>query len=103
MWPFRRKSADTEKVIAVLDDTINIVAQKWRHFSTTLVFKEDVPLQERIAAFSFPMFEGIRKNVPELRKSPDAFLLIVVAKGIEKSGTHSRAEIEEALGAALPD
>ncbi len=90
-------------MIAVLDDTIDIVADKWLYFSKTLAFKEDVVLRDRIAAFYFPMFEGLRKNVLPLRKSPDAILLIVVAKGIEKSGMQTRGEIEEALGAPLPD
>lgn len=82
---------------------IDIVADKWLYFSKPFAFKYDFVLRDRIAAFSFPMFEILRKNVLPLRKSPDAILLIVVAKGIEKSGMHTRVEIEGALGAPLPD
>ena len=101
--PRAKRASDADKVIAVFNHTIDIVTDKWLFFSKTLAFKEDVVRRDRIAAFSFPMFEGLIKNVLPLRKSPDAILLIVVAKGIEKSGTHTRGEIEEALGAPLPD
>lgn len=103
MWPFKKKKSEADEAVAVLPQTIEIVAGKWVYFCKSLPFKEDVPLIERITAFSVPMFEGIRKNVPALRKAPDALLLIIVAKGVEKSGTHTREQIEEALGAPLPE
>lgn len=100
---FGKRKGPAEAAIEVMDDTIFIAAEKWLHFCRTIPFKQDVPLADRIAAFAFPFMEGARQNVPALREAPDAFLMLIVAKGVEKSGTHARAEIEEALGVTLPD
>jgi hypothetical protein len=82
---------------------IKVAAEKWIYFCESLRFREDVPLHDRITAFYVPFSDGARSNVAALRYAPDAVLLLIVAKGIERSGTHSRPEIERALGLTLPD
>ncbi len=105
MWPFshRSKNAKAEAAVAVLGEAKAAVAERWLYFRKAMPFKDNVPLIDIITAFAMPMFEGLRRNLPPLRHAPDAVLLVIVAKGIEQSGTHSRAEIEAALGTPLPD
>lgn len=91
--------SDAERAKAVLGDAIAITAEKWLFFTQSMEFKHDVPLADRIGAFSVPMYEGLRKNIPLLKDAPEPLLLRIVAKGIEKSGTHSPTEIEQAIGA----
>lgn len=103
MWPFRKKATAADRTIEVWDDAIAHAAEQWINYSKVLVFKSEVGLRERIFAFSVPMFEGLKNKFPPLREAPDAVLLLLVAKCIEKSGTHSRSQIETALGMPLPD
>jgi hypothetical protein len=102
MWPFRNKKRDAERAIAVLDDAIEATAHKWLYFSNVLTFRDEVGLAERIASFAIPMYEGLRTNFAPLKQAPEPLLLMIVAKGIEKSETHTRADIEQALGISLP-
>lgn len=103
MWPFQRKKSAADDVIEQMDELIGIAQRKWDQFCGLLPFKDDVPLKGRIAAFMVPFSEGARKNLPALRKAPEAVIFLIAAKGIERSGTHSRTEIEEALGIQLPN
>lgn len=109
MFGFGKRKAKAEAhskadaTIAVMDDAIRLAAERWTYFCDTLPFRKDVALVDRITAFMFPFMEGARKSLPALRDAPDAVLLVIVAKGIERSRTHSRTQIEEALGLPLPD
>ena len=102
MWPFRRKS-EADLAIDVMDDVIAHVAEKWRNFQEFFVFKDGVGLEDQVFSFSVPMTEGIRNTFPQLRKSPDAVIFLFMVKGIEKSGTHTRDQLEKALGVEIPD
>ena len=102
MWPFQRKKSAADQVIEQMDGLIGIAERKWDLFCTLLPFKDDVQLKDRIAAFMVPFSEGARKNVPALKAAPEGVILLIAAKGIERSGSHSRKEIEEALGIQLP-
>jgi hypothetical protein len=103
MWPFPKKPSKADAAVGRVDAVVAIAADKWSHFCKTLPFKNDVGLAERIYSFSGPFGEGLRQNVPEFRGANDGLILLIIAKGVERSGTHSRAEIEQALGMPLPD
>ena len=103
MFGFGKKKSKADATLSVLDDAIRFATDRWLYFCEKLPFKEDVGLAERIAAFSVPFNEGAKNNFPPLREAPDAVLFLIVAKGVEASGTHTRAQIEEALGFQLPD
>jgi hypothetical protein len=103
MWPFRKKATTADRTIEVWDDAVGHAAEQWIYFSKVFVFKDDAGLRERIFSFSIPMFEGLRSTFPPLKEAPDSVLLLLVAKCIEKSGTHSRPQIETALEMPLPD
>ncbi len=66
-------------------------------------FRENVLLEDRIAAFIIPLFKGLKNNFTALQSAPEPILLLIAAKGVEASGTHSREEIEKALRCALPE
>jgi len=101
IWPLTKKS-NADAAIAVSDDAIQLACDKWLAFNEQFKFKDNVELQEQIMMFAVPMSEGLKNNFPELRNSPDAALLLFVAMGVEKSGTHTAQQIEEALGSPLP-
>lgn len=99
---FTKRKSKADAVIEIMDDVIAIAAQKWLTFCEQLPFKEDVPLVDRISAFGFPLMQGAREKVPALREAPDGVLLLIVAMGVDRSGTHTKALIEEALGISWP-
>ena len=105
MWPIRKRATNQSKAqtaIALFPDAVSHVAGEWLGFNEVLKFKKDVPLEQIIFVFSVPAFEGLRLKFLRLREAPESLLLMIVAMGVEKSGTHSRLEIEKALGAKLP-
>jgi hypothetical protein len=77
--------------------------RKVAYFLKVFVFKDDVGLREKISAFSTPAYQGLRNNFPPLKEAPESVLFLIVLKCIEKSGTHSRSQIETAIGIELPD
>jgi hypothetical protein len=103
MWPFRKKQTAADRVVEIWDDVIERAAEQWIYFSKTVVFKDEVGFREKIIAFCVPVFQGLRNNFPPLKEAPEALLFLVVLKCIEKSGTHSRSQIEMAVGLELPD
>lgn len=103
MFGFKKRKSKADATVAVLDDAIALAAERWKFFCDKLVFRENVDLADRIAAFMVPFEEGAAKTFPVLRGAPDGVILMIVAKGVERSGTHSRAEIERALGVPLPE
>ena len=102
MWPFRKKVTAADRVIEIWDNAIERAAGKWIYFSKTFVFKNGVPLRTKIIAFSVPAFEGLRNNFPPLKEAPETVLMLIVLKCIEKSRTHSRSQIETAMGITIP-
>lgn len=103
MFGFRKKQSKADAALAVMDDAIGMAAEKWRYSCEKLPHRADLPLVDRIASFLIPFSEGARASIPAFKDAPDAVLLIMVAKGIERSGTHTRAQIEDALGIPLPN
>jgi hypothetical protein len=103
MWGFKKRKARADEAIEVLPALIDNAAGKWRDFYKTFKFKDDADLAKRIWLFMTPFSEGVRQHVPAMREAPDGLILLIVAKAVEQSGTHSRCEIEQALGMPLPD
>ena len=97
MWPFRRKSS-VDEVIAVMDDATEFACEKWLYFNSVLAFKPEVPFLDVLAGFLMPLIEGLKNNFPALRNSPEPLFLMIAARAIVRSGTHTREEMEELLG-----
>jgi hypothetical protein len=104
MFGFGKKPSKADAALAVMPEATALVSERWRYVCDTLPYKAGVPLEDRIASFCIPMYEGLRKTFPSLRAAPESFLLIVVVKGIERAGTHTSEELYGALGMPpLPD
>lgn len=101
-WRGRAGHSKSDKVIGVLDDAISFSAEKWRLHFDTLPFKDEMSLKGKIALFLPPLREGLRTKFPAISDAPAAIALLVAAKGIERSGTHTAQEIESALGIKIP-
>lgn len=79
---------------------IDIAAQKWIEFEAQ-PFAQDVVLGQRVALFA----EGISKGFTqwsELKNAPDGVFLLIAAKGIERSRTYLRLELEAVLNIPIP-
>ena len=103
MWPFNSKKNRIDAVLAIMDTATEFASEKWLLFCETLKFGDGVSLTDRIAFFMVPAEQGLQNNFPALRKVPGGIIALIVAKGIQRSGTHTTSEIEQALGATLPD
>ena len=101
IWPFRKRSSRADGLEGLLPDLIDVAAEKWLEFSRTSGYSQAGPLKGKIAFFSVPAIRGLKENIRELRDTSDSMLVHVIALGIVKSGTHTEAEVEEALGRKL--
>ena len=88
--------------LALLPELVEAASGRWRVFDRALAPKSEVALCERIMLFAHAAMQGIRSNYRELRTAPDGVLMLVVALAVLKSGTHTRTEVEAALGVDLP-
>lgn len=96
MWPFRKKKSQADLAVEWMPKAIDAAAEKWLIFQN-LPLKNDVTLQDKIYMFSLPLAKGL-KQWEAFRNSPEELFLLIAAKGVEKSGTHSNNEIAAALG-----
>ena len=96
MWPFKKRSK-SDIFLELLPKVEAMASERWMNFRRTLIFKEDVGLQEQFMFFLQPMLEGIRIKFPQLSGSPDAALFLAVVKGIARSGTVSKADLAASL------
>lgn len=101
MFGFRKKSP-ADRAIAIMPSAIRHASIKWRNFHASLVFKPEVGLLDQIAIFLVPMTESLRAKYSALKEAPDSIFLLIVAMAVERSGTHSRTEIQRALNIKLP-
>lgn len=95
MWPFRPQKSKADSAIEWMPRAIDVASRKWVEFQK-LPFMQDVPLGDRIYAFSIPLSQGL-KQWKAFSEADDPFFLLIAAKGVEKAGTHSSAEIAAAL------
>jgi hypothetical protein len=79
---------------------IPAMTEKWQRFCEALPFKPDVPLLDRINAFSHPTSKWAYDNIPDIKKTQNPlpwFFLLFAA--VHCSGTHSDAEVDKAMTA----
>lgn len=97
----RRKKSAADLAVRAMPRAVAIASDKWLEFQV-LKFKDEVSLADRIYAFSVPLREGLR-SWEAFKVAPDEIFLLIAAKGVEASGTHSKEEIEASLGVPLPN
>jgi hypothetical protein len=102
MWPFRKKRSPQADTTAIIDEAILFASERWHSFSRTVPASPGTGLRERIAMFARSLEKSLHTRHPQLAAAPDEVIVLIVAKGVEQSGTVSRGEIERALGILLP-
>lgn len=96
--PGPHERSDDEEMAELERKLIDRVSRKWAYFSDTLIFKDDVSLAQRIRSFKVPFLEGVRSDFPMFREAQDSEFDSMIALGIDQTGTHSIAEVYQALG-----
>jgi hypothetical protein len=79
---------------------IDVASQKWLEF-VSQPFAVSMNLDEKLFRFTEGLGLGLRQW-QAFKGSPDSLMLLIAAKGAERSGTHLRIEIETALRFSLP-
>jgi hypothetical protein len=102
MWPFRKKRSREPDALAVIDAGIEFASERWRFFSRSIEVAPATSLRDRIGLFARSFEPSLHARHPSLAAAPAEVILLIVAKGVEQSGTVSRGDIERALGILLP-
>ena len=100
MWPFPSKKSRADLAIEWLPRAIEVATEKWLDFERQ-PFAKDMALADRVAFFVHGLEQGLGQWTA-FKDSPSGIILMVAAKGIERSGTHSVNEIEKALNVEMP-
>lgn len=100
MWPFAKRKSRADLAVEAMPRAIDIAAQKWVEFEAQ-PFAREMELSEKLHFFT----EGIGKGFSqwkEFKGAPDGIFLLIAAKGVERSRTYLRLELETALGIPIP-
>ena len=100
MWPFTRKRHDSGQ--DGIDRATRFACDCWRMFETGGGLPVNLHLRDRISFFAADFRSAMLGQYPDMATAPDEVLLLIICKGIEQSGSHSRAQIERQLGISLP-
>ena len=102
MWPFKKKRTRQADTTAIIDEAIHFAAERWHAFSRSVPVRPGSGLRERIGLFARSLEKSLHSRHPELVAAPDEVIVMIVAKGVEQSGTVPRDQIERELGILLP-
>ena len=102
MWPFRKKASHRSDALALIDAGIMFAAERWIFFNRQVALAQAMSLRDRVGLFARSFRPSLHARHPALRAAPDEVILLIVAKGIEQSGSVSREAIERELGILLP-
>ena len=100
MWPFKNKLSDADLAIEWMPRAIDVASQKWIEFQSQ-PFSEKIELEDQLLVFT----EGLRRGLKQwkaFKRAPDSLFLLIAAKGVERSGTHLRMELEAVLNFPIP-
>jgi len=100
MWPFTPRRSPEEQAV---DRAIDLAAATWRHFCETSPLPPNIHLRDRIAFFLPDFRDVLTRRAPVLAEAEDDTVMQIVARGVERSGTHDRRHIERGLGIVLPN
>lgn len=100
MWPFKPRKSNVDLAVEWMPRAIEVATLKWLEF-VEQPFAQSMPLDEMLYIFTTGLTAGLREW-KAFKSSPDALFLLIAAKGVERSRTHLRIEIEAALGLPLP-
>ncbi|KPP94317.1 hypothetical protein [Erythrobacter sp. HL-111] len=101
MWPFKSKKNKADAALAEMPRAIEIASEKWTEFEAQ-PFAQSMSLEEKIYLF----VEALKNGFGEwkaFRDAPDGFFLLITVKGIERSKSYLRLELEKILGCPVPE
>lgn len=99
-WFRKKSSADlTAELTAKTHECTTKIADKWRYFNEKVPFKKEVPLAQRIEAFSLPIQQFVEDHYPVLLKSPDPgeFFWTMLFTAVLESKTHPAGDVNCAI------
>jgi hypothetical protein len=102
MWPFPKKPSAAQAATAIMDEAIGLTAERWHGFTQSVAITTTAGLRQQIAVFARQAEADLRAKYRILESASDPVMLLIIAKGVQESGTFSRRQIEEALGITLP-
>ena len=100
MWPFTKKKSSADLAIEWMPRAIDVAAAKWVEFDAQ-PFAQPMDLDQKLFLFSEGLKAGL-KRWKAFKDAPDPLILLIAAKGVERSRTYFRVEIEAALNFPLP-
>jgi len=87
---------------SVIEEAAKLAAKQWTRFHFESGIPQNINLRDRLPYFSSSFAPLLSRRFPELRSAPPELILLIIAEGIELSGTISRKRIELQLGIVLP-
>jgi hypothetical protein len=97
-----KESDGSEDVLKVWDEAVKYSSDGWLAFRDRIKFKDNVPLFDEITAALPPISMSLERKFSELGGAPGGVFFMILASGIVMSGTHSKSEVESAIGAPIP-
>ncbi|KRB81142.1 hypothetical protein ASE00_14095 [Sphingomonas sp. Root710] len=102
MWPFRKRIPAGASAVEIIDEAIDFAAQRWLSFSLSVAVPPGAGLRYRIGLFARSIESSLHRRFPPLTTAPAEVIVLIVAKGVERSGAVPRGDIERELGILLP-
>jgi hypothetical protein len=100
MWPFSKRSA-ADKAVEEMPRAINAACEMWLDVYSK-DFARNVEFLDLVAMFVDSLSNGLR-TWPAFKSAPDRVFLLIAVKGIEKSRTHLRMQLETLLEIEIPE
>lgn len=90
MWKSkeRKRKEVFERALSDMLPAAFQVSEKWKMFSDTVTFEDDVPLEEQVRMFSQPLAEFFQKAYPDISKTDPMVYLATLLIGIYLAKTH---------------
>jgi len=76
---------------------VDALRPKWKMFCETMPFPDDMPLADRIEAFSAPAMAGMFKHYPSTKVAPPGVLWMMIFTAVLESKTHVVADVNAAI------
>jgi len=102
----KKEKTETEKVLEIVSPAVMWCASSWTEFYQSM--KADFGKEIKLTSSLFStvlenMSLRLKNDYPILdSKEGEVMIAVIVAKGIEVSGTHSKEEIEKVTGTPIP-
>jgi hypothetical protein len=101
----KKEKTESEKVLEIFGPAVTWAASSWTvfHQSMTMISGVEIKLDSLFPLALEKMSTRLKVDFPILdSKEGEVMIAVIVAKGIEISGTHSKEEVEKVTGTESP-